>query len=380
MYADLLADEPSDASGTVALDEQRRVGEHEDDEESFVLYCGGEMSKAPSTDYSRPYEPSPLPRSPPSASSSSHARPTPRTNGCGAVIHLRAFPQKTRGVWVGKREATDSVVAMDAVYFERSIVARMMKSACGCVREGVGCAACGNPLGTRYMPCQAASEGIFTTRHKPPTPVRPARPQYPAGPSYYAPSRASSLARPQHSEGSAARPPNGTFYVYTFFADHVSSAPACPFAAVEKPDYQPVASSPLRQTTWLGFTPSASPRPYSPPFAVPSTPEPLPAEPFAPVRRAPPRRDSMFLEPPPSAGDADGWMFVRPELERDLGFDGRGDARDLGFDDDADERAREAVDLQLRGGLDADGVLVEPDVAGDPDSPDKTETVTWPGR
>ncbi|EKM61834.1 uncharacterized protein PHACADRAFT_248700 [Phanerochaete carnosa HHB-10118-sp] len=377
MYADIIGEDPSDASGTVALDEQRRVGEHEDDEESFVLHCGGEIAKVPPTDYSRPYTPSPLPLPPSSASTSSHGRVVPRTNGCGAVIHLRAFPQKTRGVWVGKREATEAVVAMDSVYFERSIVARMMKSACGCVREGVGCAVCGNPLGTRYMPCQAASEGIFTARHKQSTPPRPSRPQYPAGPQYYAPARASSLSRSHHADASG-RLSSSTFYVYTFFADHVSSLPACPFPAVEKTEHQPIVSSPLRPTTWLGPTPSASPRSYSPPFAVPSTPEPAPIEPLNAMRRAPPRRDSVFFEPPPGSGLAEeDWMFISPEVAR--GFDGdEVDAGEGGFDDDDDDRV--SVDMQLRGVLDADGVFVEPDVANDPDSPDKTETVTWPGR
>lgn len=376
MYTDIIGEEPNDASGSIALDEQRRVGEHEDDEESFVLCCGGEIAKVPSRDYSRPYEPSPLPFPPSSASTSCRDRTAPRTNGCGAVIHLRAFPQKTRGVWVGKREATEAVVAMDSVYFERSIVARMMKSACGCVREGVGCAVCGNPLGTRYMPCQAASEGIFTARHKQPLPTRAPRPRYPAGPQYYAPARASSSPRSHHTED-PGRPPSGTFYVYTFFAEHVSSSPGCPFPPVEKFEQPPIASSPLRPTTWLAFTPSASPRPYSPPFAAPSTPEPAPAEPLGAGRRPPPtRRDSVFLDPSASSGLGEGWMFI-PEMARELGLDEGDYGEGAGGGEDED---RLSVDVQLRGGLDADGVLVEPDAVNDPDSPDKIETVTWPGR
>lgn len=63
----------------------------------------------------------------------------------------------------------------------------------------------GNPLGTRYRPCKAAAEGLFST--------------------------ATTLSRPNHPSGSAywRNPPSpsltSTCYIYTLFPDRVSSFP-----------------------------------------------------------------------------------------------------------------------------------------------------------
>lgn len=364
--------DPASASGSVALDEQRRAGDHED-EECFILYCGGKVSEVSATDYSKPFQPSPLaiPRPPVTKASSRPA--APKTNGCGAIIHLRAYSQRTSGVFVGKQQATEAVVPMDAAYFERSIVTRMMKSACGCVREGVGCAVCGNPLGTRYAPCQAASEGIF--KHKCPAPPRATRPLHPAGPSYWG---SSQVSQSHSSANSPRRSPNGAFYVYTFFADHVSSSPTCSPSPSEKAEQQqPISSSSLRADTWLGYTPTASPRPYSPAFAPnPSTPEPAPVEPLNIPRRvvsAYARRMSIFdpvERPGYESRESDAYDV--PELE-EASFDD-------GLANDVDDADRVSIDVRLRGGLDADGVLVENENIVDPGSPDKNEIMTWPGR
>jgi hypothetical protein len=362
-------EEPNNNFRPLPVDEQSRAVEIEEDEESFVLYCGGEVSQVPSMDYSKPFEQSPLPLPKRSSPARSDHHASPSTNGCGAIIHLRAFPQKTRGVWVGKLEATDSVAALDSTYFERSIVAQMMKSACGCVREGVGCAVCGNPLGTRYKPCQAASEGIFTSRNKHPSPTRRAGPLHPSGPRYWGSSRASSISRSHRSEGSSERSPSSTFYVYTFFADHVSSSPACPFPLSERTERQPLATSPpLQSGAWLGYTPSTSPRPYSPAFAPnPASREPASVPPLNIPPRRPPRRSPSVYETfglrEPAAGY---YLSELPEAEP--------------RPTDVDDEDRGSVDpREIRGGLDADGVLVETEVIMDPGSPDK-EVMTWPGR
>lgn len=108
----------------------------------YTLYCGGEepSSFVPQASL---YVRSPLPSYPPTSLDSGRRRPdgsSQKTNGCGAVIHLRASRRDGSTVWVGKDEATSAVVPMDASYFERPTVVRMIRSACGCVREGVGCA------------------------------------------------------------------------------------------------------------------------------------------------------------------------------------------------------------------------------------------------
>ncbi|KAH7887298.1 hypothetical protein F5I97DRAFT_1859346 [Phlebopus sp. FC_14] len=171
-----------------------------------TLYCGGEEPETSWTQTDDPYERSPLPSYP--------ALPPPRikrgtgrrqTNGCGAVIHMRASRRGRASVWVGKDEATSAVIPMDASYFERATVVRMIRSNCGCVREGVGCAICGNTLGTRYKPCQAAAEGLFSPHHAPLTPLCP------EGPRYW------------HGRSSASSKDPSTF-IYTFFNSNVSCA------------------------------------------------------------------------------------------------------------------------------------------------------------
>ena len=130
----------------------------EGDEFGYTLFCGGENAD---TDMdidvyedrwssTSPYEPSALPLYPPvqhpstsasSSSASSSRRPRPRSTGCGALLHMHASPRRRLGVWTAKIEAsTGAVVSLDAEYFDRAAVAKIVRSACGCVREGVGCA------------------------------------------------------------------------------------------------------------------------------------------------------------------------------------------------------------------------------------------------
>ena len=101
---------------------------------SFVIYCGAEEPHLPSS--STLPTVSPLPphqwRPPP-------PRTSPMRNGCGAIVHTAAVPRKRCGVWMARFGSTDAVIEMDSQYFDRSVVVRMMKSPCGCVREGIGC-------------------------------------------------------------------------------------------------------------------------------------------------------------------------------------------------------------------------------------------------
>ncbi|KAG2116783.1 hypothetical protein DEU56DRAFT_164747 [Suillus clintonianus] len=169
-----------------------------------TLFCGGDDEQLC---VNRPSACvlSPLPSYPPPPPSSGYQAPRWQTNGCGAVIHMRASRRGNSGVWVARNEASSAVVPLDTSYFERAAVIRMVRSACGCLREGVGCAICGNPLGSRYKPCQAAAEGLFASRHHPSGPLTPEGPRY-----WHA--HSSPL---QHAQS----------YVYTFFAENVTSTP-----------------------------------------------------------------------------------------------------------------------------------------------------------
>ncbi|THU86178.1 hypothetical protein K435DRAFT_842983 [Dendrothele bispora CBS 962.96] len=229
------------------------------------------------------FEPSPLPILSSSSSSSGSkgkgkaTRPTPHAyNGCGALIHLHAAPSSKMGVWMAKSEASDVVVAMDPDYFldfvsdRRSgsrgrsgssamVKVNIVKSACGCVREGVGCAACGNPLGTRYKPCKTAVDSIFSTsrarsRTAPESPGSAGatgaetttltnvsdqsrttgRLDAPHGPAYWRPDSVYSPPHLHSSESSTRnQTPDHPFYIYTFFNGAVTSSPKFSFASAQ---------------------------------------------------------------------------------------------------------------------------------------------------
>ena len=122
--------------------------EDDDEDSSFVLFCGGRLRESEwysSPNLLRPHDPPTRHRAsafrpPPSAhrSSSSFTRAR-RTNGCGVLIHPNAQPRRRQGTWVACGAAAETVVKMDARYFDCYATVRMIKSACGCVREGVGC-------------------------------------------------------------------------------------------------------------------------------------------------------------------------------------------------------------------------------------------------
>ncbi len=120
--------------------------EDDDGDSSYVLFCGGRLRE--SEWYSHPTLP--RPHDPPTRHRTSAFRPPAstcrssfprarRTNGCGELIHLNAQPRRRQGTWVACGAAAETVVKMDARYFDSYSTVRMIKSACGCVREGVGC-------------------------------------------------------------------------------------------------------------------------------------------------------------------------------------------------------------------------------------------------
>ena len=116
------------------------------DSSSYMLFCGGRLR-----DFDRSNTPNAslaldppsrrrvfAYRSPQPTRRPSHLRAR-RTNGCGVLVHLSAQPRRRQGTWVARDAAAESVAKMDARYFDCRVAARLIKSACGCVREGVGC-------------------------------------------------------------------------------------------------------------------------------------------------------------------------------------------------------------------------------------------------
>lgn len=126
---------------------EMRDGQQEDteyredlDREStgYLLSCGS-AEEGELYEHDEPYYVSPLPSYPPIRNSHAPRRRTRKSNGCGSVVHINAIPRRRCGVWMAKDGGTDAIVGMDSSYFDRAAVTRMMKSTCGCVREGIGC-------------------------------------------------------------------------------------------------------------------------------------------------------------------------------------------------------------------------------------------------
>ncbi|OSX59584.1 hypothetical protein POSPLADRAFT_1059771 [Postia placenta MAD-698-R-SB12] len=372
--------------GGMQLDEMRADEQHE---HGFMLFCGGEeqdpvFSVGPSTAFT----PSPLPLLPSQSSASTSSSQSPRarrTNGCGALLHMCAFPQRPRGVWVGKEQATDAVVALDSSYFARSAVVKMMRSACGCVREGIGCSACGNTLGTRFLPCQTASGGIFA-RHPSSTPSTSPQihPHAPSGPAYWRVQPTPPAPQPASSRASSPPPASTPFYVYTFFADCVSSSPEFSFPA---PTPSPAPSSPVPGTPrasaaqpWLSPLADTGDGPPPIPYRWSASPRPLSPIPVSePLENIRTRSPSPILEHPArlaltnnaaSTSGSPPRIAVRVYVESPVVEAGPRTPRD-------------DVEVGRHVRLDADGVPLDEDAeVEEPGSPDKTgsETMVWPGR
>ena len=222
------------------------------------------------------------------------------------------------------------------------------------------CSPCsGNTLGTRYTPCQAASESIFSPCPSTPTAPSTSRPLRPFGPSYWnarpVPHRRSSCSM----SGMRTTPPS----YYTFFADRVTASPAHDYRSqsVAAPTLvEPGRSSsrPISPEIDYGYRWTASPQTVSTPLPITdSTAAPSNPAPTSPVFALPPLpplgRNISQLRPSSSVRTEPRLNLTPPPLVVSTA------AGEPGLD------------------LDRDGVpLVEME---EPGSPDK-EGMSWPGR
>lgn len=110
---------------------------------TYTIFCGAEESDSGSEFEGSPFAPAVLPLYPPSSSSSLalfSQRKKQRSTGCGAVLHMSAAPRQRHGTWLAKDNTSAAVISLDAEYFDKEVVSKIVRSACGCFREGVGCA------------------------------------------------------------------------------------------------------------------------------------------------------------------------------------------------------------------------------------------------
>ncbi|KAF8952931.1 hypothetical protein BDZ97DRAFT_120182 [Flammula alnicola] len=133
-----------------------------------------------------------------------------RSTECGTVVHMQAAPHPRVGLWSACGAASSSVVPLEAIYFDTREAAKCVRSSCGCVKEGVGCAVCGNPLVIRYIPCKSASDGFFCVTT----------------------SRIQCACVDQCWQASSSHASDYT--IFTFFSDTVTSSPSFEFP-IQKP-------------------------------------------------------------------------------------------------------------------------------------------------
>lgn len=109
------------------------------DEYVYALVCGTNITDFYLDDEVEPFKPSILPLYPPLPSSSSE-KTVHRNTGCGAIVHIHAAPRPRVGMWTARSPASNSVITLDDSYFDTREAAKFTRNACGCVKEGVGCA------------------------------------------------------------------------------------------------------------------------------------------------------------------------------------------------------------------------------------------------
>ncbi|KAG6886779.1 hypothetical protein C0992_002413 [Termitomyces sp. T32_za158] len=125
-------------------------------EYKYSLFCGGDV---PSPTDSTPFTPSILPLAPPSGPPLPPLPKQRTTNGCGALVHAAAAPRRRPSsaahTWYAPpgAGASATLVPLDPAYIDDPAPLRLHCAPCGCVREALACAVCGNLLGTRFAPC-----------------------------------------------------------------------------------------------------------------------------------------------------------------------------------------------------------------------------------
>ncbi|KAJ7616208.1 hypothetical protein DFH06DRAFT_111387 [Mycena polygramma] len=122
------------------------------------LFCGAPQPLTASDfDAHRPWSVQILPGDfspPPAKRQKVH---TPKSNGCGTMVHARVVPAHSGLGWRGLRKGVaDVVVDLCDQYVPPELCARVKTrlEECGCLRGPVGCAICGNLLGVSFSRCK----------------------------------------------------------------------------------------------------------------------------------------------------------------------------------------------------------------------------------
>ncbi|KAG6825150.1 hypothetical protein H0H92_004559 [Tricholoma furcatifolium] len=272
---------------------------------SYKLYCGGEIEdfeeevKERETEPSTPFIPSLLPIIPQHRPKHKHKpRPRPRrTNGCGALVHISAAPRRSPCSGMGFTwsampgpGAGSTLVQLDACYFDDETVrARIQRSPCGCVREGIACAVCGNALGTRYAPCSASAHSHTHL------------PEY-----SYSFSPAAVSSEPKYTHPPAAMPMAPSVMQtdtepisYPPLLDRLITTSPTPLSDAERAAYRSRPTPPVQPRYLYGYGYPHAPQPYAP------------ASTFAPVSTSVYDLDGELVHP--GSPDKAGEMVLFPD-------------------------------------------------------------------
>ncbi|KAJ7506084.1 hypothetical protein B0H11DRAFT_1974752 [Mycena galericulata] len=161
-----------------------------------VLSCGADDPSGDIYYYpnENPVQPQilPIPLEAPSPSVPSRKRK--RSNGCGMILHYGAIVS-SNNMWRAGEIQYGYIIHLEDQYFPVE-VRRLLElgvKPCGCVRRGVGCAACGNSLGALFTPCvdhqeSASGKNYYTILPGAVSP--PVHPYRPSSPSSMPPPRA----------------------------------------------------------------------------------------------------------------------------------------------------------------------------------------------
>ncbi|KAJ6492037.1 hypothetical protein C8R45DRAFT_1212894 [Mycena sanguinolenta] len=147
----------------------------------IILSCGAEDPLGDVLQDEKPFQPQILPI--PLDSASPAAEKRKRSNGCGTRVHYVAMMSSTN-MWRAAElyDENGLIVPLEERYFsdaDAELLSLGWKP-CGCVRSGVGCAVCGNPLGALFTPCLPHKESRTGTNYYTilPTAVSPPVPPY----------------------------------------------------------------------------------------------------------------------------------------------------------------------------------------------------------
>lgn len=123
-----------------------REAKEKEREQEYVLFCGRQLEDKKTKETDRgPFKPSALAWQPLETVSPSTAGATPpafkppQSTGCGAIVHMAAYPKTRQGLWTTSSSSHPQATSAVVLYPSYKQSDKANRSGCGCVRETVAC-------------------------------------------------------------------------------------------------------------------------------------------------------------------------------------------------------------------------------------------------